>query len=345
MNNGFVDAKDLFNPRILAELARHVTPADEYRPPGKPDDWSAARYISSDASHSRHEKSKPKDLKPPQGKVIWSVHEYLHLLDLDTLRKNIRRYQKNSHKFLDRPAIRRELLCTLRPPGVASTPLPFRDFEVPSDTPLCRARKISRVEDIQEWKHIWTAPPSFIGAGRVNDIHEPLLYTAFDPLTALYEIRAEPGDLVALSFFRTTRRSFVIDIAEDITVENLGKGDRRKLEMIMKFLITVFSQKVPSNESFRYMAPDLVAKEIFNPYPEIYVGWLYKSLADPRNLPISRNVALRGSTAADLVDYKYTQIARINPDRGVEGEPEPITALQREDPSSDKLVPVPSADW
>jgi len=176
----------------------------------------------------------------------------------------------------------------------------------------------------------------------VNDVGEPLLYAATDPLTALYEIHAEPGDLVAMSFFRTTRRILALDMAEDITVKNLGKGDQRKLAMIMRFLIGTFSQKVPSNEPFRYIAPDLVAKEIFNPYSDIYACWCYKSVADPRDLPSSRNLALRASTAKILIDYKFTHIVRINPDRGPVGEHEVVTLLQRA-PSIDELISVPSA--
>lgn len=336
---------DDLDPRILSELARHLTLSksnQKHVPPGMPEDYSFGVYRSKDAPDSQTEMSIPEDLESLYGEIAWTNHDYLRRLDLHLLRQNIQRYQRLSSKLLDRPAIRRELLKALKAPGVGSVVIPFRHFSLPAGVPLYRARRIDNVDQVKEWKDIWTAPPSFIGAGRVNDVGEPLLYTASDPLTALYEIHAEPGDLVAMSLFRSTRRIIAVDMAEDITVRNLGRGDQRKLAMIMKFLIGIFSQKVPSSEPFRSIAPDLVAKEIFNPYPDIYAGWCYRSVADPRGLPLSKNLALRASTARGLIDYKFTQVVRINSDLGPVGEHKVVTLLEKST-SSDKLTFVSSA--
>lgn len=307
-----------------------------------PDDYDLGAFRSKDAPDSRTTSGFPEDIASIRGEVVWTNDQYLRRLDLNLLRQRIQRYQKLSNKLLERPAIRREIFRVLKAPGIASIVIPFRHIAVPPGVPLFRARILSHVDEVQEWKDIWTAPPSYIGAGRVNDAGEPLLYTALDPLTALYEVHAEPGDLVAMSLFRTARRVLAVDMAEDVTVKGLGRGDQRKLAMIMKFLIGIFSQKIPSGESFRYIAPDLIAKEMFNPYPDIYAGWWYKSVADPRVLPLSKNLALRSSPAKNLIEYKFSQLVRIDPKVGPAGKHEIVSLLQKE-ASTSRLIPVSSA--
>lgn len=336
---------DNFDPRILSEFRRYTTeekPHDRKmrRSYGMPEDYDSVSFIKSDSVNSQVQTNVPPKISPPKGEVVWTGAEYLRKLELADLRRRIQHYQKISDKLVDRPSIRRELRKALEASGSAAIVIPFNHLAIPKGTRLFRARKIESPTEIQKLGDVWTAPPHFIGAGRLNDVGEPLLYTAINPLTAVYEIHAGQGDLIALSEFKSSRRIMAVDMSTEATIKNLRKGDRRKLEMIMKFLVGNFSQRIPLDAPVRYMAPDLIAKELFNPYPEIYSGWWYKSIADQRSGTDQYNLALRGSVAENLVEYQQTQIIEVEA-LHESGEGATVVAELRQVPGSDRLERVP----
>ncbi|MHA7275731.1 RES domain-containing protein [Arthrobacter sp. Hz1] len=281
----------------------------------------------------------PNDLGPLLGKVTWRADEYLSNLDISALCQRIRNYKKISDTLVDRPGIRQALFDTLTAPGFANLMIPYAHVGVPAGIPLFRARKISLLGDVQTVADIWTAPAQHIGAGRVNDAGEPLLYTALDPLTAGLEIHAKPGDLIAMSLFRSSHRILAIDMTTEARIPGLRKGNRRKLQVIMQFLGELFSQKVPTSDPARYITPDLVAKEFFNPDPTLFHGWWYTSVADSRNIVTSKNLSIRGDVAETLVDYKHTQVVRVDEVTGVSGENKTVAVLKK-DLTSDRLISV-----
>ncbi|WP_461171153.1 RES family NAD+ phosphorylase [Arthrobacter sp. Z1-15] len=332
---------DDFDPRILSEFRRYTTeekPHDQKmrRFFGMPEDYDNVGFIKSDSADSQIQTDAPLRIRPPKGEVAWTGDEYLRKLELIDLRRRIQHYQKISDKLVDRPSIRRELHKALEVPGFAAIVIPFNHLAIPRETRLFRARKIDAPAEIQRFRDIWTAPPYSIGAGRLNDVGEPLLYTAVHPLTAVHEIHAGQGDLIALSEFKSSKRIMAVDMSSEATVQGLRKGDRRKLAIIMKFLVGNFSQKIPSGAPSRYMAPDLIAKELFNPYPDIYSGWWYKSIADPRNGAGQYNLALRASAAEDLVEYQQTQIIDVQA-LNESGDGAKVLATLKQIPGSDRL--------
>lgn len=337
---------DDFDPRVLSEFRRYTTDEKPHDRKMKklfamPEDYDNIGFRKKDSTDSQLVTDVPSDISSPKGEVVWTSDEYLRKLELTDLRRQIQHYKRISDKLVDRPSIRRELFKALQAPGSAAIVLPFNHVGFPRETYLFRARKISSPSDIQRRSDVWTAPPHFIGAGRLNDVGEPLLYTASNALTAVHEIHAGPGDLVALSVFKSSRRIMAVDMSSEAKLMELRKGDRRKLEIIMKFLVGMFSQKIPTSDPSRYITPDLIAKELFSPYPDIYSGWWYKSVADPRDSVEVSNLALRGSTAADLVDYQFTHIIDVKA-LTESGAGNKLVAELRQAPGSDRLERVPS---
>ncbi|BBE21328.1 hypothetical protein MN0502_02110 [Arthrobacter sp. MN05-02] len=336
---------DDFDPYILKQLARHADsshPARKQEANGMPDSYSTSAIRAKSALNSQPEMNPPADLGSIRGKVTWDSEEYLSHLSIDELRQKIQDFKKISTSLTDRPTIRQALFDILSAPGYASVMIPFAHVEVPAGIPLFRARKVGSLDDLQTTDDIWTAPVQFIGAGRVNDVGEPLLYTALDPLTAGLEIHAEAGDLVALSLFRSRRRILAIDMTTQATISGLRKSSRRKLQTIMQFMNDLFSQEIPSSASGRYITPDLVAKEFFNPDPTLFSGWWYRSVADPREIVTAKNLSIRGDVARTLVEYKHTQVARVGAG-GIGGENQAVAVLVK-DSRSTKLIFVPSAE-
>jgi Flp pilus assembly protein TadD/RES domain-containing protein len=175
---------------------------------------------------------------------------------------------------------------------------------------LYRARIISEPAQIASQEDVWMAPPAYIGAGRLNDSGEPLLYTAVNGATALYEVRAKPGDMVALTRFRVTRQFQSMWLAGAIDEPGLSLASQRKLSPIMRFIEGVFTQEVRSDESHRYIAPDLLAKEFFN-VPTKIDAWTYRSVADPADDLGAVNTCIRGERAKELLEYVGTDILDI----------------------------------
>ncbi|WP_363321887.1 hypothetical protein [Arthrobacter burdickii] len=146
-------------------------------------------------------------------------------------------------------------------------------------------------------------------------------------MTAAFEIQAQPGNLVAMTQFRTASRVLALDLAADITVKGLTMAEQKKLSMIMSFLEGIFSQANPTNNGSRYIAPDLIAKEIFNPFPDLFTGWRYKAIADTRGLPWTVNLALKSVPAKDLLEHVRTDIVEIDPNDGINGRHRIIVSL------------------
>ncbi|MFJ6028718.1 tetratricopeptide repeat protein [Pseudarthrobacter sp. NPDC092424] len=195
---------------------------------------------------------------------------------------------------------------------MANIVLPFRYIKIPIGVELYRARIISEPGQIMTQDDIWMAPASYIGAGRLNDVGEPLLYTAANGATALYEVKAKPGDIVAVSRFRVAHPFRSMQLSARIDEPDISFLSQRKLALIIRFVEEVFNQKIESDESHRYIAPDLLVKEFLN-MPTELDGWTYRSVADPRaNQPFALNTCIRGERAKTLLRYSGTDIVEIS---------------------------------
>ncbi|MFJ6283555.1 tetratricopeptide repeat protein [Pseudarthrobacter oxydans] len=244
--------------------------------------------------------------------VEWTLDGYLQRVNIDRLARAIDGYKRASRKYQTRPQIRRALFDVLRAPGVANIVLPFRYIRVPVGAKLYRARKIIEPGQIKSQEDVWMAPPSYIGAGRLNDVGEPLLYASANGATALYEVRAEPGDLVAVTRFRVATPFLSMALSARLEEPELSFLSQRKLRLITRFIEEVFTQDIPADESHRYIAPDLLAKEFLN-MPSKLDGWTYRSVADPRGENLwAVNTCIRGECAKSLLEYEGTDIIEVS---------------------------------
>lgn len=252
----------------------------------------------------------PSVVPSPRGDVEWTLEGYLKRVNIDDLKRAIQTYHRNALRYRTRPQIRRALRDVLWVPGVANVVLPFRYSIAPVGADLYRARIISEPAQIASQEDVWMAPNAYIGAGRLNDAAEPLLYTAVNGATALYEVRAKPGDLVALTRFRVTHEFKSMWLAGAIEEPGLSLASQRKLNLITRFIEAVFTQEVHPDESHRYIAPDLLAKEFFN-MPTKIDAWTYRSVADPADGLGAINTCVRGERAKELLEYVGTHILNI----------------------------------
>lgn len=243
--------------------------------------------------------------------VQWTLEGYLEHLNIDTLMKSIAEYKRSARNHQTRPQVRRALWKVLKGNDSPSVVLPFRTSIVPEGVLLHRARKISEPGVIETQDDVWMAPPSYVGLGRFNDAGESLFYASRNGATALHEVRAKPGDIIAVSQFRVTQTFSTMDLSVRIEEPTLSFLSQRKLKLLLNFIEGVFTQEIPSEASHRYIAPDLLAKEIFGIQGN-NEGWTYRSVADKNRENISAvNVCIRGESARSLVKYVGTDIVHI----------------------------------
>lgn len=244
-------------------------------------------------------------------KVHWTLEGYLEHLNIDLLVKSIANYKKSARNHQTRPQVRRALWKVLKGNDSPSVVLPFRTSMVPEGVLLSRARKISEPEIIKTEDDVWMAPPSYVGLGRFNDVGESLFYASRNGATALHEVRAKAGEIIAISQFKVKHSFSTMDLSVRIEEPALSFLSQRKLKLLLQFIEGIFTQEIPAEASHRYMAPDILAKEIFN-IQAGNEGWTYRSVADKNRENIDAvNVCIRGERARDLVKYVGTDIIHI----------------------------------
>ena len=188
--------------------------------------------------------------------------------------------------------------------------LPAFTLTAYAGTPLYRARKIESAAEIRHPADVWEPPPAYVrSAGRLNLPGESLLYTAADPLTALHEIRLQPGEMFAL---------FQYEVQNDFRLTSLGRrsietkqngftlNEEKKLKIIQDFVEDVFTQRAEPEAAHVYMGPQIIAKEYFDLPPHLSNGWAYRSVVDPSEKAL--NACLRPESAHELLSLVVVTI-------------------------------------
>lgn len=245
--------------------------------------------------------------------VAWTLEEFLDAHDIIALRQSIDAFWKKVQDQFSVDAIRDLIEDVLQPAEFKSLSIPFGYTEVPSGADLYRARRINSRAEISTFGDVWAAPSHLVKEpGRLNVAEESLLYTAASiPLTAAVESRARPGELVAMTRFHVIKPFNVVHIGGVPPWVSLNVKRTRKLKEIMDFVESVFQQKYDASDEARYVATEIVAKEMYGLDPVQFPAWGYQSvLADN---PLAYNVCLRPDVARSLLQHVWTDIIRVGP--------------------------------
>lgn len=193
--------------------------------------------------------------------------------------------------------------------------------------PLWRGRKCDTDKGFRSLSEVHYPPAESAGSGRVNDDGSPLLYVSFTQLTALTEIRAEPGDVVHVVGYRTRKdkpiRCFTLGEFANVHLRGQGHLPSEVSERINRILLKMdfeaglsfvfldaFLASVMADqkmESMNYIHSRTLARLLFEKYPDIS-GVHYPSVARGGAM----NLAVKPNVADGALDFMGTSVLDID---------------------------------
>ncbi|WP_425754913.1 hypothetical protein ACPW7J_08045 [Ihubacter sp. rT4E-8] len=137
-------------------------------------------------------------------------------------------------------------------------------------------------ENLKDISDFWNPPVEYVRKyGRLNKPHESLLYTTFNPHTAIYEAHISTNELFVIFIYETKKDVKVPWIGSPTNYEHHNITNPKAIcnhEILKNFLIDEFTRKVPQGQEQLYRITEHIAKEYFVA-PES-VGWRYPSIKD-----------------------------------------------------------------
>ena len=137
-------------------------------------------------------------------------------------------------------------------------------------------------EKLKNISDFWNPPVEYINKyGRLNKPHESLLYTAFNPRTAIYETHVSVNNPFVIFVYETKRDVKVAWIGSPTNYRHHNITNLKAIyvhEILKNFLISEFTREVPQGQEQLYRITEYIAKEYFVA-PE-GVGWRYPSIKD-----------------------------------------------------------------
>lgn len=155
---------------------------------------------------------------------------------------------------------------------------------------------------------IWYPKPKFLKKlGRVNNIGQPMLYTSFDALTPIHEIRSQEDTQFALIKYvvKLNQSLKLAEIATKTFPELMNqipkegiwkKNGMRNWRIIHNFLEEEFKRRVPEGEEYKYRTTIEIAKKYDYPNCD---GFIYPSIEGG----VSHNIAIKPQAADRSLDF------------------------------------------
>jgi len=156
---------------------------------------------------------------------------------------------------------------------------------------IYRGRKCAKPISLKEV--IYPLPSSIRRLGRANDIGESLFYAANGRSVPFFELDCKPGDLIALTKWKTNKKAIVNHIGYSPEIASqLGSG--RSLGDLYDFIISTrsysslnskvhdylalkFSKKISGNSQHSYKLTVAIARKLFK--NNMFDGLLYPTMA------------------------------------------------------------------
>lgn len=202
--------------------------------------------------------------------------ESMYLHQLEQKEQLIERFINSDFKAISDDEIRSNLTVILsydNGNGAYFMPMNVPTHEIPIDSLLFRIRTID--SSIKCEDDLWYPPSKYISKrGRLNDIHESVLYVTGDIGTALGEMRIEVGQEFYLLFYKVINTIGLIDIFPS---QGINSKYKEVEGIVSTFLVDEFSTLVPDNGNERYRVSNMIGKFFYNYQKNELDGWRYPS--------------------------------------------------------------------
>jgi len=184
-------------------------------------------------------------------------------------------------------------------------------------------------------------PPSnkVTNMGRFNDVNESVFYAAFNPVTAIKEVRVQPGDYFSLSVFNLlaldTGVESTLHLLPRTNLEGLTEKQRVYSRIFDDFVYTEVTRLVAEGKEYQYKASCAVSKLLLGiPNKDSII---YPSMLDShaKNIAITEQSANRRLKLVEVHKCQYHQDdENLNP---IISDYEVATAVE----TSDELIYKP----
>lgn len=238
-----------------------------------------------------------------------SITKYLTELDPKDLAQRIRKYLSANREGWSQARIGNEINRVLMQPGTNYHIHEPLSQTLPAGTTLYRARVIGSTAEIKTSNDVMHRTDGGNSEGRFNKQGEALLYTAFHPTTALFEVGVIPGELVAVAEFQPSADLQCTYVGSLPPSASQPIRQRQNRLLIGQFLADIISQRHKPHDEANYKETEKLIKDLYDLPPEQQRGWIYKSFADPSGNGL--NASFRPDQAYLYVHLKIVRIIEI----------------------------------
>ncbi|SDW32494.1 RES domain-containing protein [Arthrobacter sp. cf158] len=236
--------------------------------------------------------------------------DYLSRHDPGQLRMRAKQFLA-SRKPLTRAQAIKGIYNIVRPPGGDRFTLPTTSRPIQAGSVLYRARPLESISDMKVVADAWEPPIDRARIGRLNMPGEPMLYTAWDPATACFEVGVSGPTLLAMSHFVVYQDFKSTEIGVLEVPDNLSLKAQKKLAVILELLHDVFMKPYSDNDPDKYVATEVLVKDLYDLPPDMCQAWSYKSVADPS--PHALNLCFRPDAGREVLRLARTDIVEVDP--------------------------------
>ena len=193
------------------------------------------------------------------------------------------------------------------------------------ECPVFRARKIENSEEHNNKSDIWSPPVEKARLCRANAEGESIFYGAFDPVTAIREIKLQTGDSFTLGSFWLSsmeddfRSSIVVAIPK--RTHAWSRNQHLHSMILSNFMFSEFTRPVGFGTEFQYKASCAISELLLDsPHKD---SLIYPSMCDFN----SYNIVIQNDSAENRL--RPTQIFKCTLD-GWSDEQNPIISIVAE---------------
>ena len=246
------------------------------------------------------------------------INEKYGIIDTEELRKSIKKYRKIDLRHAKDDVV---LNCLKEIISVRFNMV----YGYNSTTELYRIRKLSKKDGNRLTKRTdLLYPPSDVvkHMGRLNNAHEPLLYTGLSPRCLMDEVKVDvdeyytlikykikEGEILNVSSVGLYEEDHIGNIGNEIYFSelrgNLTKEAKINFDIIEDFLNNEFTKDVGLGTEFLYRTSNLISKYLCH-YTKVD-GFLYPSVGAKQGY----NVALKPDAVDRAIDIVGLQIFKL----------------------------------
>lgn len=201
------------------------------------------------------------------------------------------------------------------------------NFNFTYSSMIWRGRKCESSRGWRSLQEVEAPPPALVRAGRLNDTHQPILYTSINQFAVLDELEAEEGDYIHMISYKIAQdKALKLGIVGEIMqVHRWGESNisksisdyiRKNLnemtsEMGKSYLYTdafiadILQDKRASENN--YLHSSVLARLLFEKY-KFLDGLIYPSVALDRSM----NIAIKPNMVAGKMINNHTFVIKVN---------------------------------